>query len=522
MLAASCFVLFTLILGPVAQAEPVRFGSTLDRIEQAWTAGEISEEQHVLYRLYRVVDRNRLPDGLVAPREQEQPVRCGTPMVRAARKGADGWFTPEAAAIVHELLPRTAAARYETHDSDNFSLLVGDQYTGSSADIDFWLDSFETAWDVEVDQLGFTRPPCTELYRFDVQLANTGDDMPSMEQDVYGYCDHYNNDCPFVVVHADYAFTGNPVGAAQATAAHEFQHGIQSGYDWWEGDNWMEATATWAEDAVFDDANDYVDYLNGSEGWLAYPELALLYEDGWHEYGNVIWAKYLSENWGGDETIVEIWEGCRDEDMLTAVANMVESEGWSLGETFVDFTVCLAVGAFEEADLYDDVYKMGTHSSYPATGSPGQYLPREMGSNYVVFEPSGDSDTFNLDFWGTADDGAGPVEWGLALIEVSGGDALYQVLEADASGYAFGQVVDFGGSVDRVILAVSVLGNDGQGSAGVAYSYDAKLGEAPPGDDDDGAGDGEGCGCRVTGRAPAPALLVGVLAALVAVRRTRR
>ena len=502
--------------------------STLDRIDRAFHAGEIDDEEYVLYRLYRVTDKSLLPSHLVAPADEERAVRCGTPMVRAARAAVD-WMSPEARLGVEIVLPRTAHTTTD-YNSDNFALIVGPDYSGTEDDIDWWLETFETAWTVQVTELGFRAPPCTGGHYFDVYLANTGGSSPSMAFDTWGYTDHAG-DCPFVVMHPDYTFTGNPVGAAQVTAAHEFQHGIQSGYDWWEGDYWMEATATWAEDLVYDDVNDYLDYING-DGWLTYPELSLTYEDGWHEYGNVIWVKYLAENWGGDAAVVDLWERCIDTDALGAVGDLMGIEGWTFEDGFVDFTAHLAANAFEEAALYEDVYWMGNHDTYPVSGEPDRYFPRELGSNYVLFNPAGGTQDLQVTFSGAATDDGQAVTWGAALVALTGDAFTYEALEVDADGHASGWVEDFGGAVDRVVLAISVLGGDATSTPGVTWAYEASLGEAPgdddddddatPGDDDDdaGAGDDQGCGCRVgTMGGGASVLLAAVAVALLAIRR---
>ena len=512
-------------------AWPVAAGAstTLERIDAAYRAGDIDDEAYVLYRLYRITNKDLLPPDLVAPANEERPVRCGTPMVKDARAAVD-WMSPSARLAVDLLLPRSPQ-QVMSYESDNFSLIVGPQFTGTEDDIDWWLDTFEHVWDVEVTGTGFDNPPCTNQYYFDVYLANTGGTTPSMSHDTWGYTDH-SGDCPYVVMHPDYAFTGNPIGAAQVTAAHEFQHGIQSGYDWWEGNYWMEATATWAEDLVYDDVDDYLDYINGSEGWLAYPEYALTLEDGWHEYGNVIWVKYLAENWGGDAAVVDLWERCIDTDALGAVGDLMGIEGWTFEDGFVDFTAHLAANAFEEAALYEDVYWMGNHDTYPVSGEPDRYFPRELGSNYVLFNPAGGTQDLQVTFSGAATDDGQAVTWGAALVALTGDAFTYEALEVDADGHASGWVEDFGGAVDRVVLAISVLGGDATSTPGVTWAYEASLGEAPgdddddddatPGDDDDdaGAGDDQGCGCRVgTMGGGASVLLAAVAVALLAIRR---
>ena len=58
----------------------------------------------------------------------------------------------------------------------------------------------------------------------------------------------------------------------EVTAAHEFNHALQFVYDS-DQDTWMlESTATWAEEKVFDDANDYRSYLSS---WADHPEQPL-------------------------------------------------------------------------------------------------------------------------------------------------------------------------------------------------------------------------------------------------------
>ena len=55
--------------------------------------------------------------------------------------------------------------------------------------------------------------------------------------------------------------TNTPEENLQVTAAHEYFHAVQFGYDVAE-DGWvMEATATWAEDELYDGVNDNVQYL---------------------------------------------------------------------------------------------------------------------------------------------------------------------------------------------------------------------------------------------------------------------
>ncbi len=507
-------------------------GSTLERIDAALAAGEIDEPQAALYRLFRVADRRRLPAELVAPAGRERPVRCATAIVRAARAARPA-MTARQRASMDEVLPRRTPpphpaepSRYDSTYSTNFAVIVGDAGGVPQETIDFWLDTFEEVWEVEVTQNGFENPPCTDDHYFDVYIGNTGSDVPTIEPDVYGWTSTYGNGCPYVVVHEGYPSQPDPEGAAGVTAAHEFFHAIQAAYDWWEGDYWMEATAVWAEELVHDDVDDYLQYLNDG-GWLEYPEAALRTEDGWHEYGNVIWALYLDERWGGPAAIEQIWRNCISVTSLNAMNGYLVSQGSSMDEAFMDFAARLSTGDFAEGASYEGVWTMDGHNSYPVTdASFSRYLPEGYGSNHIVFNPMGaNPSTLYVHFDGEEQADGATVTWGVALISLSGGVPTIHELEVAADGTADGQIDDFGGGVGQVRMAVAVLGEDGAppGSGGVGYRYSASL-DGPPADDDDaddddadddgadddGApaprdeGDGGGCRCRVAARAGGP------------------
>ena len=46
------------------------------------------------------------------------------------------------------------------------------------------------------------------------------------------------------------------------TAAHEFFHAVQFAYDAADDQWFMESTATWMEDEIYDDVNDNLQYLS--------------------------------------------------------------------------------------------------------------------------------------------------------------------------------------------------------------------------------------------------------------------
>jgi len=188
----------------------------------------------------------------------------------------------------------------------------------------------------------------------DIYLENVHD------QGAYGYC---TSDMPngpvggpfdawaYCVLDNDYSAdefpTNTPLENLQVTAAHEYFHAVQFGYDAYE-DGWlMEATATWAEDELFPDVDDNLQYL--PESPLVKPGQPLdTFNDAGAQYGTWIFFRFLTEgitaSEGGLPTLVrDIWRradgaaGGRDEYSIQAVANTLDDYGYDLTSVYAIF-----------------------------------------------------------------------------------------------------------------------------------------------------------------------------------------
>ncbi len=188
--------------------------------------------------------------------------------------------------------------------------------------------------------------------RTDVYLANIG------PQGLYGYCTS-DQDVPnqgpydawaYCVLDNDYASdefpTNTPVENLEVTLAHEYFHAVQFAYDIAEDGWFMEATATWAEDELFDDVDDNVQYLPSGPG--ANPRVPLDLFSGSHQYGDWIFFRYLTERFpaaeGGLPTLVrQMWEradgatGGPDEYSIQAVAGALADRGLTFSTVFAQF-----------------------------------------------------------------------------------------------------------------------------------------------------------------------------------------
>ncbi|WP_395659435.1 MXAN_6640 family putative metalloprotease [Nocardioides sp.] len=186
----------------------------------------------------------------------------------------------------------------------------------------------------------------------DIYLKDLG------SQGLYGYCDSDDRPTgtgPFDAP-AYCAFDNNytefpshtPLENLQVTAAHELFHAVQFAYDYYEDAWFMEATATWAEDELYDDVDDNLQYL--SESPLKQPGRSMDHfeQNGVRQYGDWVFFRYLTEHdptaAGGLPTLVRsIWEradgaaGGPDDYSIQAVARVLGTRGGSLTSSWAQF-----------------------------------------------------------------------------------------------------------------------------------------------------------------------------------------
>jgi hypothetical protein len=191
-------------------------------------------------------------------------------------------------------------------------------------------------------------------------------------QGLYGYCnsDDFPSSPPwdtsaFCVLDNDYSPaefpTNTPSENLQVTVAHEYFHAVQFAYDRGEDSWFMEATATWAEDEVFTDVNDNMNYLGtGAEQQaqepipdspLSRPDIPLDFFDsqGSHQYGDWIFFRYLTEKFpsaqgGIPSLILKMWQKADgsavgpDQHSAQAIDTVLKAQGSSFAKEFAKFS----------------------------------------------------------------------------------------------------------------------------------------------------------------------------------------
>jgi hypothetical protein len=269
--------------------------------------------------------------------------------------------------------------------------------------IDTMRGEMQHVWDVEVGDFGYKAPLADggnaagegPNNRLDVYVADIGD------KGYYGYCTPERNvgagwaASGYCVLDDDYAEfdqTGNtPLQSLQVTAAHEFFHAVQFGYDFGEDGWFMEGTAAWMEDEVYDSVDDNYQYLRSSP--LSNPNRPLDHSASIGVYGSWIWWRFLSE-WFGDPTVVRsIWERADDSAAnnhghysMKEVDAEIASRGTSLARAFSLFgAVNRAPQTFyEEGAAYRNVQKTPAAKSFTLTRTTRSSGARSLTLNHMT------------------------------------------------------------------------------------------------------------------------------------------
>ncbi|MEK7146552.1 MAG: fibronectin type III domain-containing protein, partial [Patescibacteria group bacterium] len=200
-------------------------------------------------------------------------------------------------------------------------------------------------------------------------------------------------------------------GILEVTMAHEFFHSVQFGYDpgfasTYSGINFAEASAVWVEDVVYDEVDDYLNYLESFFNYPDYSIFASIVPDGTlYEYALMIWPKFLSEYYEDDSIILDIWETYFDSNLdetsnnksFEAVRDVIEGRGDTLSDIYREFTLWnLMSESYEEGEGYPGVLTLVEPILGEYTLISEEYAPALYGSNYLYFENTDEEDDFHF------------------------------------------------------------------------------------------------------------------------------
>ncbi len=540
-------VISIVFLAGAAFAAPAPVHDLEARLAASVAAGSLEPAVADLYRLYAVVAAERLPAELrteaaegaarrltadgAAP--QLLLLRCGTPLLRAVRSRLDT-MAPEGRAEAEALLDpaRPGAERAAAQVggkaiahvlanwvlTPNFSIEWGSALTNEDGSlplrdvnldgvpdvVECWAELFEASFDTVARVLKPDAPgsvyagTAVATNRIPVYLGNSSptSTIENIASGTYAFTQDASP-IPYIVVNNDLRFVpanedpeGRLRGAMKITAPHEFFHVIHFLYEpgaWVPSadDWWLETSATWMEDELFDGVNDYHQYY-GPSGWTAFVEAGLPVVFGsanyvTRAYGGAIFGKYLGEHVGGQGMMGELWDlirpspapGRRILDALDAYA-----AGQGLGDAerlFLGFSAANAVMDYEEGNEYGSVPIRNTgnltHAETLAT-----LVPDYLGATYLLRSVGGPGPvTVSLS-------GNPRVRWGLSLVAKRAGGYSVALGADGASGAASLSLANLG-VLDELYAVPSFLAPPPATSMSYSTTESAvpAIDTAPPG-----------------------------------------
>ena len=512
----------------------------LTRIKADEKTGLLTPGQSLLYRFQYAFAPAELPE--VYQVAGFSPLKCGTDLIRQfhqmkdrldleIKQEIDGYLALPESRLSYLSSEGHFQITYELEGVDAVPEQDVDPVNGIPDFVEKAGQYLELAWDVEILMSGFRDPliggqPCQVSFR-------------SMQNYGYTYVANGGLGTTGIVMHHN--FLGFPPnddpegsiwGAAKVTAAHEFKHASQyAGSQWSEG-GWIELDAVWVEDLVFDQTNDYYNYLIGGSP-IRHPEIPL--DGGTTEtgsYEDCIFQTWLQDTWGVG-LIVEFWQRRAvhpAEPVLATYSEVLAARGQDFHQAWGHFTgINYATGyralpglGYEEASDYPNGPVVADLSDYPA-GYAGSV--EHLAADFVRLLEVGDGSAGSLEVELTCDPGADPLTVTLLIgkndgtgvleqLDLQGGNqvqhtatvplqeiqtAAVVVGNPDFSGFARGYQITVSKNVQlpvpslvvatpevqvqvaegSSVLAQVLIGNDGQDDS--VLHFQASVWEADPG-----------------------------------------
>jgi len=354
---------------------------------------------------------------------------------------------------------------------------------------------------VIIEELGYRPPPVDYQFhdRYEEMNSDDGGDglydvyISNLSSPYSGYArsEPVTNEKAmpsYIVIENDFVESRNTLPKAlnllRITAAHEYFHAVQFGYDAGAAPFWLEQSAVWIEEKVYDEVNDYLTYFPSFSSFLTEPWVALDATNGEHEYAGVLWPLFLEQRHDRD-LIRTIWEQTETHIALEAIDLGLQSLGSDLKSAFQEFTswnVFTDTRAntnrfYEEGAFYPQIELSQDHQPDLTSSttseirfegpdiSADQY-PDRLAANYIRFVPATSMPGgLRIDFTGITG------EWGVS-VAASGISDVDTVLTIPAtSGSVIIEVPNWT-RYEAVILVVASLERIGED---FKYAYSATF-----------------------------------------------
>jgi len=206
-------------------------------------------------------------------------------------------------------------------------------------------------WKYFIDSLGYSPPPFQigethyKIIIEELGMYQLYGETNFTQDDLYGkfqpprYTSYIRIDNDFKDLKSE------GISGLKVTCAHELHHAFQLGsYGYLQNEIYFyEITSTWMEDLLYDDVNDYYQYiksrLNYPRGQFKYPDISFTSSDPTVTYSRAIWGKFVEKRFSKDAMRIA-WENIRSgESSLNAIDHSLNLYGSNFRKAFLEWTI---------------------------------------------------------------------------------------------------------------------------------------------------------------------------------------
>jgi hypothetical protein len=362
-------------------------GATPSLIEAAVGNGEIDRATADRYLAYALSDPARLP----ARFRSSVPWRGTLPLLALQRRAEAAGSTVARFAGTQDRADSDGCGGYNGSQpkkrvTNHFLIRYDPAAIKGGLTIGNYARTLETSWKTEITRFGWPAPPFkananglfhvriehlgTSLYGFvttngsTAGLVGNNPNTSSADHDAYASC---------MVLNEDYrGFPSVPLKSLQATAAHEFNHGIQFGEGALTGVGrpdyvFIEGGATWMEDEVYDAANDNYFYL-----WPPLEKSMGEFGSGYDIYSYWLTFRAMTEQYGsgtaggGEDVMQRFWQETSraTANNLNALDDGLARKGGNLPDAFHDAAISIRFSRPCDGAGYDYPYCLEEGAAY--------------------------------------------------------------------------------------------------------------------------------------------------------------
>jgi hypothetical protein len=263
--------------------------------------------------------------------------------------------------------------------------------------------AIEEVWRIQVNELGWPAPPTDgraggdarmDIYLMDM-LDEDGAGIMGAARPGYQYGDNPNTaaiehyaSSTLLRLDNDFKeldYEGEPLDLMRATAAHEFHHAVQHGYDIDDFTIFAEATSVWMETQTFpkeEDASGYVAYA------YRYPELCFGTEsdpdEGMMVYGEWLFMQSLVDV-HGQKAMFKLWSNIAQYDGFEALSETLDFFTDSVPNALARYRIQNIIRDYKFAPQFEGA-TVWLSDTITNVGRLDGYGAQELGANYIGFD----------------------------------------------------------------------------------------------------------------------------------------